>query len=59
MLELLFYLILQFGLVEDLSTTQQPIPTEEEIQTELLEGTTPILTTTDTSIGGSGWDDKN
>jgi hypothetical protein len=67
MLHLLFYLLLQLGLLEGPTTTQQPAQPVNQISTQStdavnlepsnnLDGTT---LETDTNIGGSGWDDKN
>ncbi|MGV3505305.1 MAG: hypothetical protein ACO1O1_16460 [Adhaeribacter sp.] len=65
MLEVLVYLLLQLGLAGELSTEQQIVtdPTQVEATTDSIvqkpatSGT--VTTSTDTSIGGSGWDDKN
>ncbi|MGV3640000.1 MAG: hypothetical protein ACO1NZ_05725 [Adhaeribacter sp.] len=63
MLEVLVYLLLQFGLTGDLSTEQQivtdPTLTETTEDSILQKPSTTTTTTTDTGIGGSGWDDKN
>ena len=64
MLEVLVYLLLQFGLTGDLSTEQQIVTdptltetTEDSILQKPASGT--VTTSTETGIGGSGWDDKN
>ena len=66
MLHLLFYLLLQLGLLEGPKTTQQPARPANQISTQStdavnLDQSSPDGTTleTDTNIGGSGWDDKN
>ena len=66
MLHLLFYLLLQLGLLEGPTPTQQPSLPANQISTQSMDGTNldqscPDGTTleTDTNIGGSGWDDKN
>jgi hypothetical protein len=66
MLHLLFYLLLQLGLLGE--DPAQPVPTSDQVTTETVESDaalkidTSILDTTvgtDTQIGSSGWDDKN
>jgi hypothetical protein len=66
MLHLLFYLLLQLGLLGGPSTSPKTpaatapnasqilVPSDAAIKLE-----TPTTNGTDVSIGGSGWDDKN
>jgi hypothetical protein len=66
MLHLLFYLLLQLGLLEGPKTTQQPARPANQISTQSMDAvqldqssTDGTTLETDTNIGGSGWDDKN
>jgi hypothetical protein len=65
MLHLLFYLLLQLGLLEGQSTDQQttaPGPNPPTQADAVIKAGTPpggSGVDTDVSIGGSGWDDKN
>jgi hypothetical protein len=65
MLHLLFYLLLQLGLLEGPSNPQLPTKARNQVSTPASDGTLPEQANpgahleTDTNIGGSGWDDKN
>lgn len=62
MLHLLFYLLLQLGLLGGPSDNKKDMPAPPNVPEAEADGAikAPILdVSTGGSIGGSGWDDKN
>lgn len=64
MLNLLFYLLLQLGLLGGPSNNGQApqaptLPAQAQDAVKVETPVTDVTVGTDVSIGGSGWDDKN